>query len=330
MDDKDRQLLGFLRKGINLTSRPFQDLAAKIGADSGESEIFLRMISLREKNLAGSLTVVLNSQLLAYQSVWVAAKLPGSENEFDRVAARINEYPGVIKSQRRAHDFNFWFTLILPSVEPVEDHLHRLRQVSGSEKLIMIPLIKRFKAGNAVESFVSPGFLDFSNQEIEILRKIQEELPLLDRPFQKWARDLEMTETDFLENIKDFVKRGIVRRFAMIFPAEEKLSASQNMLVWQVPEEKQDAIAASISSFPGVSQCDRRRVLSEFPYPLVAFFSSKTESVEETVLGIQKKIGKWPWVSIPVVSELKNSRPFYFPKDLEPQLQTSEQILKEV
>ncbi len=329
MDDKDRQLLGFLRKGINLTSRPFQDLASKLGTDS--SEFFLRLINLREKKLAGHLTAVLDPQFLAYQSVWVAAKLSDSEKEFNQAAERINAHPGVIKSHRRSHSFNFWFTLILPPAESAEEHLRGLQQTAGSGKMLALPVIKRFKSGNAVESSVSPGFIDLTDQEIEVLRKIQEDLPLLDRPFQKMARDLEMTEFNFLEVLKKFVKQGIIRRFGMFFPAEEKLPAPQHMTVWQVPEEKQDVIAARISHFPGVAQCVRRHVFSEFPYSLYAFYSGKSKEVlEETAEEIQKQIGKWPRVNIPVVSEFKNSRPFYFPKELDRRMQFSEQILKEV
>ena len=330
MDDKDRQLLGFLRKGITLTPRPFHDLASKTGADSDTSEIFLRLISLREKKLAGPLTAVLDSQILAYRSVWVAVKIPDSEKEFQQASARFNAHPGVIKSHRRFHEFNFWFTLILPPTESAEDHLDGLRR--EPEKMLVLPVIKRFKAGNAVASNVSPGFIDFSNQEIEILRKIQEDLPLQDRPFQKWARDLEMTETDFLEVLKKFTKQGIFKRFAMVFPAEESLNAPQNMIVWQVPEEKQDVVAACISSFPRVTQCVQGHAFQEFPYSLYSFHAGKNEEAEKTALEIQKQIGKWPWVSLPVVSESKNSRPFYFPKDLAPWAQSAfaEKILKEV
>lgn len=328
MDDKDRQLLGFLRKGINLTPRPFQDLASKIGADS--SEIFLRVINLREKKLAGSLTAILDSQALAYQSSWVAVKLSDSEKEFKQAAAVINAHPGVIKSCRRLHDFNFWFTLILPAAESFEEHLNKLGQSVGSVKMVALPAVKRFKAGIPIEGLAAPGFADFSNLEIEVLRKIQEEVPLLDRPFQKWARDLEMTESDFWEILKGFVNRGILKRFAMVFPVDEKRSGPQDMTVWQVPEEKQDVIASCISDFQEVAQCVRRRASGEFPYSLYALYSSKRKNLEGTVLEIQKKIGEWPWVNLPVVEEFKNSRPFYFPKDLNDWVQASEQILKEV
>lgn len=331
MDDKDRQLLGFLRKGITLTSRPFQDLASKTGADSDVSEIFLRLINLRDQKAAGPLTAVLDSQNLVYQNIWAAAKLPGEEKEFEKAAAAINAHPGVIKSHRRDHDFNFWFTLVIPLYESAEDHFAALSRNAGNRKILALPAVKRFKAGQAAaEPPVSPRLIDFSNLEIEVLRKIQEDLPLQDRPFQKWARDLDVPENDFLEILKKFTKQGILKRFAMLMPAEERLSAPQNMSVWQVPEEKQDAIAACISSFPGVTQCVRRHVFREFPYSLYAFHAGRKEEAEETALEIQKKIGGWPRVNVPAVSEFKNSRPFYFPRDLEQWSQSPEKILKEV
>lgn len=328
MDDKDRQFLGFLRKGITLTPRPFQDLASKTGIDS--SEIFLRLLNLRDKKAAGSLTAVLDSQSLAYQSVWAAAKLPAAEKEFEQAAAVINGHPGVIKSHRRDHDFNFWFTLILPPYEFVEEHLAALGKSAGCGKILALPAVKRFKAGEPAESAVSPGFIGFSNLQIEVLRKIQEDLPLQDRPFQKWARDLDISESDFLEILKKFAKQGVLKRFVLFFPAEERFPAPQHMSVWQVPEEKQDVTAARISGFPGVTQCVRRHVFREFPYSLYAFHSGAREEAEETALEIQKQIGEWPRVNIPVISELKNTRPFYFPKDLEEWAKSSEKILKEV
>lgn len=324
MDDKDRQLLGFLRKGLNLSARPFQEPASKLGVDS--SEIFLRLIALRDIREAGLLTAVLDSRALAYQNVPAAAKLP--EAEFEKAAARIHSHPGVNKSHRREHEFNFWFTLSLPPAENLQEHLDDLQRAAGCE-ILTLPAVKRFKAGNEAEANVPPGFIDLSNREIEILRKIQEDFPLVDRPFQKWARELGTTENDLLEILKKFSKQGILKRFALLFPAEERTARPQDLTAWQVPEEKQDVAAAYVSSLPGVASCVRRKAAKEFPYTLFVYHAAGVNTAE-TVLEIQKQIGLWPWANVPVAGELKNSRPFYFPEDLAAWKKSPDQILKEV
>lgn len=315
MDDKDRQLLGYLRKGIPFSSRPFEEIGRKIGTDG--ADVLLRMTRLREHRVTGPMTAVLDAKHLGYQSVWAAMQLPDEDPLFEAAAASINEHPGVVRSHRRFHQFNFWFTLVLPSQERAEDHLKVLQEISGAAAFLMLPAVKKFKAGAVQPSELPRPFQIFSAEEMNVLRALQEELQLTDRPFAKLAKDAGTAEADFLDIAKKFEKQGIVRRLAVGFPAEQQASASQDLIVWEMPEEKQDVAAARISLAPGVLQCVRRRPQPTFPYSLYAFFAAGTEEIEKTAAEMEEEIGKWPWAHLPVVAESKKSKPKYFPRELE-------------
>ncbi len=315
MDDKDRQLLGLLHKGIPLCSRPFEEIGRRTGLDS--ADVLLRLTRLKEKQVTGSLTAVLESRNLGYQSLWAAMQLPEEEVDFEIGALRVNRHPGVIRSHRRLHEFNFWFTLALPASEVFEEHLKVLREVSGAKKVLAFPVLKRFRSGMEQTQEIQRPYQVFSAEEIEVLRALQDDVPLSDDPFRRLAKIAGMNEADFLEIVKRFEKQGILRRLAVLFPAEEKPLPPQDVTVWQVPQEKQDWAAARISRTPGVTQCSVRMSWPEFPYSLTAFHARGTEDLDRIAFDLEEEIGKWPWVNLPVVAEMKNTRPKYFPRELE-------------
>ncbi len=315
MDDKDRQLLGFLRKGIPVSARPFEEAGRKIGVAG--ADVLLRLTRLKERGVIGSVTAVLERRSLGYQSVAVAMELPEEEVDFEIAALRVNRHPGVFRSCRRLHSFNFWFTLMLPAGESFEEHLNHLSETAGGVKTLSFPVSKRFRAGIPESADAQRPFQIFSAEETEVLRLLQEDFPLTDEPFSRLAKTSGVDEVFFLETVKKFEKQGVLRRLAVLFPAEEELPAPQDMAVWQVPEEKQDAAAVCISRVPGVTYCVKRKAHPEFPYGLAAFFAPGADEKEKTVLDLEGEIGKWPWVNLPVVAVLKNQRPKYFPRELE-------------
>lgn len=314
MDDKDRQILALLRKGISFSSKPFQEISSKTGV--GTSEIFLRLLALRDAGTAGLLTAVLNPRGLGVQSVLTAARLPARDSEFERARLCLQTHPGIVKTCRRFHDFNFWFHLVLPPGQSISEHLQKIKRLAGAQKILALPAIKKFRAGEESEVFPA-GWMDLSELEVEALRKIQDDVPLVDRPFQKWARDLGISETDFLEILKKFSKRDVLKRFSLLFPDEEKSARAQDMTLWQVPEEKLEAAARAISGLSCVARCVIRAKTEDFPYSLYVEHSQSGQVSEKVILEIQKQAGSWPWIYLPVIQSFESKRLFYFSKDAE-------------
>lgn len=314
MDDKDRQLLVFLRRGIPLCSRPFEEISRRTGIDG--ADILLRLARLKERKITGILTGILDAKHLGYQSVLAAMQFPEDELGFEFAALKVSGHPGVVRSHRRFHAFNFWFTLMLPVTESFEEHLKHLCRISKGAAALTFPVIKYFRAGTMITNESQRPYQIFSTEEIAVLRALQEEMPLTDEPFRRLAKECGLGEAEFLAIAKKFEKQGILKRFAVLFPAEEQPAPPQDMTVWQVPEEKQDWAAAKISAAPEVAQCSRRTAWPEFPYGLHAAYGPGADP-EKTGGELEEEIGKWPRVNLPVVAVYKNERPRYFPKELE-------------
>ncbi len=311
MDDKDRELLGHLRKGLALTSKPFESLAGKINLDA--ADVLLRVLRLKEEGRIGAITAVLDAKQFLYQSIWIAAEFEEDGPMAEAAEAGIHQHPGVVRSHGRFHKFNFWFTLMLPCTENFEDHLRMLRQIPGVRNMVALPALRTFSAGSEVEAPSRRPAADFDPAELKVLRALQEDVLAVDFPFSRMAAASGMKEKLFLETAQNLVKRGVVKRVAALFPAEQKTPPPQSMVVWRVPEEKQASAAVQMSLVPGVTHCVQRRACPDFPYSLYMFFTSASGEEEKVILETESKVGKWPWLSIPVVREGKTVRPQYFP-----------------
>lgn len=310
MDDKDRELLGWLRKGVPLIPRPFEALAAKTGLDA--AEVLLRVLRLNEEGAVSPLRAVLDARQFAYQNVWAAAELEEDDLLFEAAAARINAHPGVARSHRRFHRFNFWFTLMLPPSENAEEHIALLLENSGARSMVLMPAQKSFCAGVETEA-PKRNLTDFEADELKVLRVLQDDLPMADAPFLRLASSIGMKESLFLEAAQDLLKRGVLKRIAAQFPAELMPQPPQSMAVWQVPEEKQASVAREMSLVSGVTRTAVRRAHPAFPYSLYMFFASAPEDEERIISETESRVGKWPRLNVPVVREYKTDRPKYFP-----------------
>ncbi len=88
--------------------------------------------------------------------------------------------------------------------------------------------------------------------EIQLLRTIQQPLPICPRPFAKVGELLETTEQAVLETITKLKNDGFIRRFRpqLNYRALGRIAA---LVCAHVPDEKFDAVASAVSALDGVS-----------------------------------------------------------------------------
>lgn len=95
-------------------------------------------------------------------------------------------------------------------------------------------------------------------------------LPLVPRPFAAVAATLGLTEDEVLARFARLKAAGIVRRVSAV-PNHYALGYAANaMAVWDVPDERVDAIGVHLAAFDFVSHCYRRRRPPAWPYNLFA------------------------------------------------------------
>ncbi|MFP5211775.1 MAG: Lrp/AsnC family transcriptional regulator, partial [Acidobacteriota bacterium] len=206
----------------------------------------------------------------------------------------VNGYPGVSHNYLRPGNYNMWFTIAVPPGKSLEEAVGELAARAGGWKTLILPALRKYKLAVVLDVLeegdmgdermdlppvesVEPFQLTETN--IRVVRCIQEDLPLVERPFETWARTLGMGEADLLALIARWLKGGSMRRFAAILNHRQVGFRANGMIVWNCPEERIDELGRTLSSHPEVSHCYFRPSYPDWPYNLYAMVHGK--SVEE-------------------------------------------------
>lgn len=127
IDSMDRKLLDILQKEFPLTTRPWAEISSIMGLD--EQEITGRIEKLKQKGIIRRIGGVFDSRQLGFYSTLCAARV--DEQDVERVAGLVNDYPGVTHNYLRDHEYNLWFTLTAPSEAEARQQLKELEKVAG-------------------------------------------------------------------------------------------------------------------------------------------------------------------------------------------------------
>ncbi len=317
MDDLDRQLLLFVQNGIPLHKSPFDGIASRLGLDS--ADVILRLSRLKSKKTISRMTAVLEGRKLGYESALAAMIVPSGQLE--KALAWMKVHPGVTSCSVRRDEFNVWFSLALPA-GMIEKHLRALHQAAGAKKTILLPVLKRFKGALAEDPEAFPEkeikVVSLTAPEMLLIRKIQEDFPLDDKPFHRWAKETEMTEAGVLSTLETWSRKGYFKKISALLPAKTAAAENTVLAVWEVPEERQEEAGRRIAAFTEVADCVKRPAYPEFPYAIHALVRAEAPEEAEAILEkISNAVGSWPRRLILDVKETKKIRLKYFSEGLE-------------
>ena len=94
--------------------------------------------------------------------------------------------------------------------------------------------------------------------DLAILNALQDDLPLVSRPWKVIAERLGIAETEILGRIKRLEEAGIIRGISPVLESRHLGLNAATLVALRVPEERVNEIAAIISSYPEVSHNFRR------------------------------------------------------------------------
>ncbi|SHJ67154.1 siroheme decarboxylase subunit beta [Desulfofundulus thermosubterraneus] len=153
-----------------------------------------------------------------------------------------------------------------------------------------------------------------SQLDKEIIRALQEGLPLVSRPFLALAEKLGISEEELLVKVRDFVEQGIIRRFGAAVRHQDLGYVSNAMVVWQVPEERIEEVGRLMASFDEVSHCYQRPArLPDWPYNLFTVVHGQTrEECREIAARLSRASGVANYRLLFSIAELKKSSMKYF------------------
>lgn len=117
-----------------------------------------------------------------------------------------------------------------------------------------------------------------SPKEIEIVRLLQGDIPLTERPFADMADQLNMTEAQLLEKIQKLQEWGIIRRFGAILRHRQAGMQANAMVVWIIPEAEVERVGKQLAAFAAVTHCYQRPTASDWPYNLYTMVHARTRT----------------------------------------------------
>jgi len=323
LDATDRTLLDLLQQGFPLKSAPFAVLGRRLGV--GEGEVLARVRRLKEAGVIRQIGPIFDSRRLGYRSTLVAFRV--EPERLDRVAGQISEHPGVSHNYGRDHTYNLWFTLTLPGERDLEAEVERLAAENGVEDYLNLPAVRVFKIGVRFDlsgrSSAAPdrpstptpaNSIPLSPFEREVVRVVQGDLPLVDRPFEGMAARLGVTEEELLKVLRDLARRGAMRRFGAVLRHRRAGFTANGMACWAMPEDRIVEAGEAAAVFREVSHCYQRPAYPpRWPYTLFTMVHGRRrEEVEETVQRIHQAIGPADHEVLYSVKEYKKERVRYF------------------
>jgi siroheme decarboxylase len=303
LDSTSRVLLDRVQRSFPIVSDPFRVLSE--GLEISEQDVRERIGALKQKGAIRQISAIFNTGTLGYRSSLVAMAVP--QKALDRAASTVNAYPGVSHNYLRPGAFNMWFTIAVPpgqSLEAVVSELSAKAAYTGDGPAtlpaLVLPAVKKYKLAvvldvledgdweHAEEKTELPPTESNANfsptpANIRIVKCIQEDLPLVPRPFGVWADSLGIEEPELLATVSDWMRQGTIRRFAAVLNHRQVGFSANGMVVWQCPIDRIDRTGAILASYPEVSHCYSRHAYPEWPYNLYAMIHGRSRQECESI-----------------------------------------------
>ncbi|MFH1169690.1 MAG: Lrp/AsnC family transcriptional regulator, partial [Chloroflexota bacterium] len=207
LHDLDRSLLSLLQGEFPLVEEPYAALGLRLGV--GEVDIIAAIERLKAEGVVRLISPVLDSRRLGYRSTLVAMGVPA--DQVDAATSIISQHPGVSHGYERDHRFNIWFTLAVPPAADMEAELDKLASPIAADAVFDLPALKMFKirayfamkGGQPAPSPAAhdgrvPGMVELSGTDRRLINELQQDLPLVSRPFAGMAARLDMKIDGFL------------------------------------------------------------------------------------------------------------------------------------
>ena len=319
----DKKLLNILQWDFPLAERPFATIAEKL--DISEQEIIDRITTLKEARIIREINAIFDTRQLGYKSSLIAVKAP--KDKVDQVAEVINRHPGVSHNYKRNHTFNIWFTLAVPPEQELEEVLEDLTSQTEAEKYRMLPTKHLFKIGVKLDMEKDEESLEsearskvhrtshgpLTEADKDFIRVLQEDMPLVFRPFDGMASHLGLTLEELFHKCDEFQKAGLMRRYAAILRHQNAGFTANGMVCWRVPEDRVLEVGETTASFPQVSHCYQRPTYPDWPYSLFSMIHARDEEKCRRIAEkISQKTGITDYAILFSTKEYKKERVKYF------------------
>jgi len=108
-----------------------------------------------------------------------------------------------------------------------------------------------------------------TDQDYRLIEAIQGGLPLCSHPYAEIGERIGLDEQGVIERIAALQEDGVIKRMGIVVRHHELGYTANAMVVWDVPDERLDAVGRQLGAQPCVTLCYQRpRRLPDWPYNL--------------------------------------------------------------
>lgn len=330
MDLTDRKLLNLIQSRFPLVDNPYEDLGRELGIN--EQEAIDRLRVLKRRNVVRQISAIFDTRRIGYKTTLVAIAYP--EDKLVAGALKINQHPGVSHNYAREGSYyNLWFTLAVPPDDDLEATVTRMARETEALTFRIMPTIRFFKIGvnfdmvkekGAAYNYSPDGFdgapakdwdqaVPISEADKAAIRELQEDLPLVPRPFDAMAQRLGMSADELFALAREFEARRIMRRFSAVLHHRRSGFRANAMIVWKVPSERSEEVGMLMGQHPAVTHCYERPTFPDWPYThFTMVHATSEEECEETARAIAQTTGIADRLLLYSTREYKKTRVRYF------------------
>ena len=323
----EQQLLHIIQTDFPVTLHPYRDIGDALGIS--ENEVIELLRRLKERNIIRQISAIFQSNFLGFSSVLVSFQVP--ESQIETAAQVINAHPGVSHNYQRAHTMNLWFTLSVPREFNSERHVQKLAELASCSYYLYLPSVKMFK--RRVQFDVHPPATtqapiplpcepapkksrknNFSLEtEKEIMKELQQDLPLNSSPFKDIAAKFRIAETELFDFMRELKSSGKMSRFAAILRHRNLGFQSNAMVVWEIPSPLLQDFADAASASPAISHCYERVTYPEWRYNMYTMVHARSQAqCRKVIQDLAAQFDVTTYESLYSVREFKKQRVDYF------------------
>jgi DNA-binding Lrp family transcriptional regulator len=344
MDLIDRKLLNIIQSQFPLVDQPYQEIGQELGIE--EHEVIERLAELKRQNVVRQVSAIFDTRRLGYKTTLVAFAY--APDQLHQGALFINRHPGVSHNYAREGSYyNLWFTIAVPPDGDLESTIIWMAEKTGALNYRIMPTIRFFKIGvnfdmvrekSSAHNYNPDGIgertlardwnkaVPVSEDEKAAIRELQEDLPLIPRPFDAMAHRLGITNQRLFALAQDFQERKLMRRFSAVLHHRRSGFRANAMIVWKVPPERAEEVGMTMAQHVAVTHCYERPTFPDWPYTHFTMVHATTQKgCEEAAQEISQATGITENVLLYSTREYKKTRVKYFVEDYQ-QFWETEQV----
>lgn len=149
--------------------------------------------------------------------------------------------------------------------------------------------------------------------QIEIVRALQNDLPLVPEPYKVLADGLGISEETFLNEMKVLQQAGCLKRISIALRHNNVGYTINSMIVWDVPEERVNEAGEKLAAHERVTHCYDRNKALDFDYNLYSMVHAVSEAdYQQLVTELQELVKPVKFAELKTLAELKKIGMKYF------------------